>query len=306
MRSYFFILIASFSVVILGCNDDQKNEPVKSAVKQIDEPVYFDYIPDGTYQISLTQTNTTSSRMVPMLSPSNNSPTEIRSYSEWNLTHQGDSYRFELVDIHYEYSFLSHTVIFDTRNDNVELESSYASVRTTKEGESEFSAALKALKKVKGFSFTLGKDANLPEGMFGLTSKYQLPLKSMTVANNPYSPHEEIKLHLGEEKIVPIFTMMLARPLKPMTANETYTTATGTWELSKRADKLIYREKDGDTSTVVVDAFDYNNHWESSDFQRFKSTKKDIKFGNNKMKMITSHTHAAEIEIRRVNDKSAQ
>lgn len=296
MRQYGYLLFISFSVLLLGC-DNHESVRVEPKVKKHNEPVpiRFGYLPYGEYKVSLKQTHTKTITTTPQLAQTRDNPLIVESYTEWNLTHKDDYYQFNLVDLHYEYEFPSHILVFDTRTDRVAIENKIngVAVSVTDKGKQDFATALESLKKVKGFSFSLGRDTNLAEGTFDLISSYQLLSDSFQVVDNPYSPHEEIELHLGKEKIIPIFTMMMARPLKPMIANEKYESDLGNWTLSSGADRLTYELESGDVTRLIVNKFDRNNRLKSSYFRSVSSTKQKTKFGG----IIRKYVHEAEVVL---------
>ncbi|WP_419812982.1 hypothetical protein [Bacterioplanoides sp.] len=300
MKLYGFSLILLFSALILGCNDQQAAEE-KKAIEE-PAPVSFEGLPNGTYRISLKQTNTRTISYYPPKPAYGKKPIIVESYSEWLLHHQDDAYHFELTDLRYSYDIALLSIVFDTRWDEVITESKIQGYYVENKNEN-FPPALEKLKTIKGFSFSLGKTSDSTETLLNLTSSYQIPLESLTIPDNKFSPHDEIKIHLSEKNIVPIFSMMMAHPAKPLTANETYTSTTGTWELSNRADKLTYNTNKDNASLLVKNHFDHNNILRVSYYSRtHKKPVRTIKYRETEIDVFHNYNHKAKVEIRAADD----
>lgn len=299
-------------VTLFGCDDSALNEsanpppPVK--VKVPPKPITFNTVADGDYDIELIQKNTMETSMVGAIpiagGNGSNHPMIVESSSHWTLHHRGDTYTFKLEDIQYSYDMMPLRIDFDSRlmavntADQVKIPG-YA-VDFSKEGHQQLDEALLALKKVKGFSFTLMSTPASTESQFQLKSDYVLPLSQLHVKDNPYSPDDEINIHLAKDKIVPIFVFALSRPAEGIMPGQDYKSPAGVWTLSGKT-QLNYFTQHEHKKIHTKAHFDMNRNLKTFYYNSFYSKTNTIKTRVNTFKRVTKVTHEADMTINPAN-----
>lgn len=298
-KSVIFIIL---SVLILGCNNDtKKNEKKLTQKKPEIKAVKFESLLDGKYKIKLNQINTISKK-TSLPYQNDKKPLTAESTSEWELVHEKDEYNFKLLNISYGYDLITHGFDIDTKKDDVSIKSLLQGVEVniSEEGKSELENAQNTLKKIKGFSFSIKKDPNRKS--FVLSSDYKLPLESLKLKNNLYSPDQEVKLHLNKKKIISLFSKILIRPDKSMLPNEEYKPDDITWKLSSNSNNLYLKTTQDETSFYVTYDFDNNKNFTGAYYKSLKSTSKKMKASGMNLKLITNYKHEANLMITTVKN----
>ncbi|MBV7315786.1 hypothetical protein [Shewanella sp. NIFS-20-20] len=291
MRVYLVMVVA---ILLQGCSDNTPQQ-----VQVVAEPVAIELTPlaNGDYHITLYQKHTRSSRAnLPQMM--NNKPRIAESYSDWIMVHHDGEYRFELESLRYALDLITHSIEFDSTMDKASLVSQldYLAVDLTAEGHNELSEALIALKQINGLQFTLASHASNSNDL-QLSQPFELPIAALTLADNPYSPADELPLIFDKNNIIPMFTLMLVRPIAPLLPAQTFDAADHHWTFAADPLRITFSESSDNGVLSVTNYFTPEHQLRSSQYSHSvtKRTRKTI--GSMTTTISTTRTIEGQLEI---------